>query len=152
VTFFAVRAASSLPSLSAVYQEYWYQTTGIPGTDLIRAMGTIVTGSGPRMGEFTLVFDFVTLMLLVATTVLVFRHLGPTFGLYNAMMLLFMLLPVSELKPLYSFSRYALAFFPSFMLAAMLGRNPWVQRLILYPSFALYFYFSGQYVMWGWVA
>jgi hypothetical protein len=63
-----------------------------------------------------------------------------------------MLLPASDFKPLYSFSRYALVFFPTFMVLGQLGRRPWVNRLILYPSTALYFYFSGQFFIWGWVA
>jgi hypothetical protein len=68
------------------------------------------------------------------------------------MLLLFMLLPRSELKPLYSFSRYTLVFFPTFMILGDIGRRPWPNRLILYPSFLLYLYFAGQFFMWGWVA
>ena len=79
-------------------------------------------------------------------------ELTRTYGLYTVMLLFFMLLPVSEFKPLYSFSRYTLAFFPTFMILAQAGKNPWINRLILYPSFILYLYFSGQYFLWGWVA
>ena len=68
------------------------------------------------------------------------------------MMILFILLPTSELKPIYSFSRYALAFFPAFMLLGAAGKRPLVNRLILYPSILLYLYFSGQFFIWGWVA
>ena len=68
------------------------------------------------------------------------------------MLLLFIFLHTSELKPLFSFSRYALAFFPMFMIFGAAGHNPWVNRLIVYPSLALYLYLSGQFFMWGWVA
>jgi hypothetical protein len=110
-------------------------------------------GTG-RTGEFTLWFDFFTALLLLTTTVWAFfrwRH-QPSWGLYAALLLLFMLLPSSEFKPLYSFSRYALAFFPTFFLLAQAGERPFANRLILYPSLLLYLYFSAQFFIWGWVA
>jgi hypothetical protein len=143
---------AGLPPINQIYQRYWYQVTGIPGTDLLRALQTMFLGGAARAGEFTLWFDFFCAILLIVGTVVAFRRLNVTYGLYSAMLLLFMLLPVSELKPLYSFSRYVLAFFPLFMLMALAGKNGWVHRLILYPSFILYLYFSGQYFLWGWVA
>jgi hypothetical protein len=119
---------------------------------LIRALETMFLDGQARQGEFTLWFDFFCVILLAVTTYFVFRRLNVTYGLYSIMLLLFMLLPVSEFKPLYSFSRYALAFFPTFMVLAQAGENSWANRAILYPSFILYLYFSGQYFIWGWVA
>lgn len=151
VLFLLYRAWLGLPPLSSVYTEYWFQRTGFPGTDLLRVL--VGMGDG-RTGEFTLWFDFFITLLLLATTAVAFwrwRHrLG--WGLYAAMLLLFMLLPTSEFKPLYSFSRYALAFFPTFFLLALWGANGKVHRLILYPSLILYLYFSAQFFIWGWVA
>ncbi len=154
ITFMIYRAWLGLPPLGNVYAEYWYQGTGIPGTDLLRAMqGMVGLGTG-RAGEFTLWFDFfITWLLLITTAVAFFRwrhRLG--WGLYAALLLLFMLLPSSEFKPLYSFSRYALAFFPTFFLLALWGKNRKTHRLILYPSLLLYLYFSAQFFIWGWVA
>lgn len=146
--FLAYRWLVGLPNIDLIYRTYWYQTTGFPGLDLITSLRLIVTGGA----AFRLFFDFFCAILLIITTVVAFRRLGVTLGLYSSMLLLFMLLPVSELKPLYSFSRYALVFFPTFMLLAIAGRNPWAHRLIAYPSIALYLYFSGQFFMWGWVA
>ncbi|MCA9874700.1 MAG: hypothetical protein KC441_13615, partial [Anaerolineales bacterium] len=143
---------AGLPPLNQIYQQYWYQVTGFPGTDLLRALQTMFLGGPARAGEFTLWFDFFCAVLLIVGTIFAFQRLNVTYGLYSAMLLLFMLLPVSELKPLYSFSRYVLAFFPLFMLLALAGKNGWVHRLILYPSFILYLYFSGQFFLWGWVA
>lgn len=152
VLFVGWRHVAGLPPLGDVYRQYWFQATNLPGVDVFRSLAVLFTGAGPRAGEYTLILDVLTLGLLALTTVLVFRRLGPTYGLYNVMMLLFMLLPTSDLKPLYSFSRYALAFFPTFMVLGAAGRNPWLNRLILYPSVALYLYFSGQFFIWGWVA
>lgn len=152
VTFMVVRWGLGLRPLPRIYAEYWYQTTGIPGADLLTALHTMLRGGAARAGELTLWFDFGVTLLLLITTALAFRRLGMMWGLYSGMLLLFMLLPTSELKPLYSFSRYALAFLPTFLLLAEWGKRPWVNRLILYPSIALYLYFSGQFFIWGWVA
>jgi hypothetical protein len=152
--FVLYRRLLGLPGLSRIYAEYWFQRTGIPGSDLLRALpGMFGLGTG-RAGEFTLWFDFFVTLLLIVTTIWAFfrwqRQLG--WGLYAAMLLFFMLLPSSEFKPLYSFSRYALAFFPTFFLLATAGSNDKIHRLILYPSILLYLYFSAQFFIWGWVA
>lgn len=146
--FLLWRSTAGLPVLAEIYEQFWYQTTGIPGADLVRAIVRMIEGKS----TFTLIFDFLCALLLIVTTVEVFRKLGPTFGLYSAGLLLFMLLPTSDLKPLYSFSRYTLAFFPTFMLMGQFGSTPWRNRVIVYPSVALLLYFSGQFFMWGWVA
>lgn len=151
LAFLGWRTAAGLPPLSEVYQTAWLQSTRLPGSDLITALQSLLTGSGPRSGEFTLVFDLFCLLLIVATTPAAF-HISRAYGLYNVAMLLFMLLPTSDFKPLYSFSRYALVFFPTFLVLGQLGHRPWRNRLILYPSLALYLYFSGQFFIWGWVA
>ncbi|MEJ2749910.1 MAG: mannosyltransferase family protein [Anaerolineae bacterium] len=144
---------AGLPSLAVIYEQYWFQTTGFPGQDLGTAVNTFFFGGTARAGEFTLVIDFLVVFFLLGTTIWTFRRLGATYGLYSALLLLFMLLPASEnYKPLYSFSRYALAFFPTFMLLGLAGERPWLNRLILYPSIILYLYFSGQFFIWGWVA
>lgn len=150
--FIGYRQATGLPPLSQIYSAYWFQTTGIPGTDLVTALRTMLFSGAARAGEFTLWFDFFCLILLLVTTWLAFKRLGAAWGLYAALLLLFMLLPVSPVKPLYSFSRYALAFIPTFILLAQTGQNPIIHRLIIYPSLALALYFSGQFFLWGWVA
>ncbi len=146
--FLLYRYLIGLPSLGAIYSAYWYQETTFPGHDLFTAIQQMIAGGAP----FTLFFDFLCALLLLATTLIALRRLPRIYGLYSAMLLLFMLLPTSNLKPLYSFSRYTLAFFPTFMLLGQAGRRPWPNRLIVYPSVALYLYFSGQFFMWGWVA
>ncbi|MCP4426632.1 MAG: hypothetical protein GY803_19230 [Chloroflexi bacterium] len=151
--FMLWRWQAGLPSLPVIYDRHWFQTTGFPGQDLVTAVNTFFFGGIARAGEFTFVFDFVVAFFLLATTIWTFRRLGATYGLYSALLLFFMLLPTSEnYKPLFSFSRYALAFFPAFMLLGLVGKRPWLNRLILYSSLILYLYFSGQFFLWGWVA
>lgn len=148
VGFILWRSFAGLPPLGQIYEQYWYQTTGIPGTDMIRAFARMLEGKA----AFTLFFDFFCALLLIVTTILAFRKLGPTFGLFSTGLLLFILLPTSDLKPLFSFSRYTLAFFPTFMIISRVTTTPWRERVVVYPSVALLLYFSGQFFLWGWVA
>ena len=153
VGFMAYRWWAGLPPLSQMYQQYWYQTTNLPGSDILRAMDTLFLGGSARANEsIALSLDFAVTIFLLVTTAIVWRLLPRTYGLYSVMLLLFILLPTSELKPIYSFSRYALAFFPSFILLGIVGQRPFINRLILYPFLLLYLYFSGQFFVWGWVA
>lgn len=151
-SFMVYRYFNKFPPLNQLYVEFWAQDTSIPGIDIWRAIAAIFLGQGPRAGDPAMLLDFGILILLVITTVLAFRYLAPSWGVYALVMLLFILLPTSYIKPLYSFSRYALAFFPLFFMLSVAGQKPWLNRLILYPSILLLLYFSLVFFMWGWVA
>lgn len=153
VGFLVWRWQAGLPPLTVIYEQYWLQTTGFPGIDLGTAINTFFFNGTVRAGGFTFIIDFLMAIFLIGTTVWTFHRLGTTYGLYSALMLLFILLPVSQnYKPLYSFSRYALAFFPTFMLLGWVGKHPLLHRFILYLFLILYLYFSSQFFAWGWVA
>lgn len=153
VGFIAWRWWIGLPSLGQIYHTYWHQSVAVPGMDLVTAVRSLLFGGPARSNELiALSLDFAVTCMLVVTTFFAFRRLPTSYALYSMMLLLFILLPSSEVKPLYSFSRYALAFFPTFMLLGDAGRRPAINRLILYPFLILYLYFSGQFFVWGWVA
>jgi hypothetical protein len=148
IIFFGMRQLLGLPPIGPVYENYWLQTTGIPGWDLVTAVQKMFAGRA----SFVLYLDFLSAFFLLGTTILAFRRLGPTYGLYSAALLFFILLPASDQKPLFSFMRYTLAFFPTFMILANAAENPRIHHLIFYTSFALLLYLSGQFFAWGWVA
>ncbi len=148
IGFILWRQSAQLPSLAEVYRRFWLQTAAIPGKDIIILLQRIVAGGA----AFSRIFDFLIVVFLITMSILVFRHLGTVYGLYCALMLVFILLPTSQEKPLFSFSRYALIFFPIFIVLGLAGRRPWLNRLILYPFVGLFLYFAGQFFMWGWVA
>lgn len=150
--FFLYRRWLGLRPLSQIYRDYWFQTTNLPGSDIWRAVESMFFGGASRAGEISLWFDFLCLIFLVVSTGWVFRRLGVVWGVYNVLLIAFMLLPTSDLKPLYSFTRYALAFVPTFMVLAEMGKRPLINRLVLYTSLPLLLYFSGQFFIWGWVA
>ncbi|MBI3741402.1 MAG: hypothetical protein HY257_06565, partial [Chloroflexi bacterium] len=47
--------------------------------------------------------------------------------------------------------RYVLVMFPVFLLWAKWGARAWVNRAMVYASFALQLFFSAQFFLWGWV-
>ncbi len=151
--FMVYRWWLGLPPLTEIYGRNWFQSTGIPGQDILTALQTLFLGGEVRRNEIiALLLDTACALLLIITTIRAFRRLGVSYGLYATLLLLFMLLPTSPVKPLYSFSRYTLAFFPTFMLLGLWGQNRWAHRLILYLFLALTLFYSGQFFIWGWVA
>jgi len=122
--------------------------TAWPGADLVAAAWFIMSGQV----TLVLIFNVVCAGLLIFTTPIVWRRFPTIYSLYMISLLLVTLMTYVEQRPLNSLSRYTLAFFPAFMVLGQLGRLPWVNRLILYPSLVLYLYFSGQFFLWGWVA
>lgn len=149
--FLAWRRLVGFPPLATVYYDHWFQTGGIPGSDLYYAVRILVTGEGQRL-VYTLVLDLLGLLFVAAMTIPVYRRLGPTYALYMVGMLVFILFSVSPIKPLHSFSRYVLVFFPVFMVLPEIIDRPWRNRLWLYPSVLLYLWLSGQFLIGGWVA
>lgn len=152
LSFMVYRQIIGMPPLNQLYANYWYQDTSFPGIDVWRAVQAVFFGVGRRAGDPAMVLDLAIVILLFVTTILAFRYLPRSWGLYAAIMLFFILLPSAPLKPLYSFSRYALAFFTLFFILGIAGQRPWLHRLILYPFAALLLYFSMVFFMWGWVA
>jgi hypothetical protein len=103
-------------------------------------------------GTFINVLNLGMTGVFLAMTVLCFGRLPAEYGIYMAVTMVVLMLRRTTLQPLVSMSRYVLVLFPTFMLWGRWGRNPRIQRLIVYPSVALLLYLSGQFAMWGWVA
>jgi len=152
VLFIIYRQVVGLLPLDQLYATYWHQSVGIPGIDIWRGIQAVFFGIGWRAGSLAMMLDLSVALLLFITTILAFRYLPRSWGLYAATMLFFILLPASPLKPLYSFSRYALPFFTLFFILGLAGKRPFIHRLILYPSFFLLLLFSAIFFMWGFVA
>jgi hypothetical protein len=147
VSFLSWRTAAGLPSMARLYELYWLQVTSFPGRDVLTGLRLILTGEG----ELRLYLDLGSLIFIVLVSVLAWFRLPRVYGVYSVSMLLFILLPHSDLKPLFSFSRYALVFFPGFMALGDIMKEPWPSRLIFYPFVALLLFFSGQFFIGGWV-
>lgn len=151
--FFGWRNLEERPSMASIYEEYWYQRSGIPGMDLLRGLQAAVgQGESARIGTTTLYLDLAVTFMVIAATVLAFKKLGTSYGLYSVMLLFFMLLPNSDIKPMFSASRYGLAFFPMFILLGMWGTSERNHKRIILPFGLLAAYSLAQFAIWGWVA
>lgn len=134
--------------LVATYQTHLYAQFVWPWDNVLATCLKILSPEG----TFINVLNLTLTGFFLGMTMLSFRKLPGEYGIYMAITMLVLMLRRTTLQPLVSMSRYVLMLFPAFMLWGHWGRNPWIQRLIVYPSVALLLYLSGQFAMWGWVA
>lgn len=134
--------------LLTTYQTQLYAQFVWPWENIIATWQKILSVEG----TFINVLNLGVACLFLAMTLVSFYRLPRSYSIYMAVSLLVLLLRRTTLQPLVSMSRYVLVLFPAFMIWGCWGRNPRVQRLIVYPSVALLMYLSGQFAMWGWVA
>lgn len=118
-----------------------------PGYSLLVASRSILSGQA-RLADW---FDIGFLLLFLATLPAMYRQLPRIHAVYQGSFLLLYLARVSHIQPLLANSRYVLALYPAFIIFAIWGSNPWVQRLYLYTSWLGLLLLSGQYAIWGWV-
>ena len=137
-----------LPSVQTGFAQQWYSTVAVPGTDLLIALRALLAGGM----NFQRALSLGLTMLFLVLTGVAFRRLPLEYGLYMATMLLYTLSRHDLAgRALLSVSRHVLVLFPGFVLFGAAGRRPWLHRLILYPSVALYLFLMGAFFMWGYV-
>lgn len=130
------------------YQTHLYAQFVWPWDNVFATLQKILSPEGTLINVLNLVMTGI----FIAMTVLCFRRLPAEYGIYMAVAMFVLMLRRTTLQPLVSMSRYVLVLFPVFMLWGRWGKNPRIQRLIIYPSVALLLYLSGQFAIWGWVA
>jgi hypothetical protein len=118
-----------------------------PGLNLIEAARRIFSGQLPEENAMELFFA----LLFIVLTIFIWNKLPRVYGVYAATFMLLFLARMGTPQPLVSTARYVLEIFPAFIILAHWGRNPWINRLILYPSWIALLFFAGQFAMWGWV-
>lgn len=89
---------------------------------------------------------FVGIML-----VSVWRRLPREYGYFALGLFVLPLVRLSPTQPFVSAMRYLAPMFPVFIVLGGWGKNPWVNRAVVYLSFPLQLYLSAQFVLWGWV-
>ncbi len=118
-----------------------------PWENFLYALQTIASGK-------FLIADVMNLLVTIlcgVALVVGWRKLPRAYSLYTAASLIVLTMRVVDTQPLNSMVRYALTLFPVFMVLGDAGTNAWVNRVVVYISFALALFLSGQFVMWGWV-
>jgi hypothetical protein len=96
--------------------------------------------------------DLLFTLVFAALTLLAFRRLSPSYGLYMLGSILPPLLSPRTGTPLYSMPRFVLVLFPGFMILALIGRRAIWNRLIVYGSQVFLTLFTALYIAWYWVA
>jgi hypothetical protein len=135
-----------LPSVQVGFAQQWHSTLAVPGTDLLIALRELLAGGM----NFQRVLSLGLVTLFLVLTGVAFRRLDPEYGLYMAAILLYTLSRHDLAgRALLSVSRHVLVVFPGLVLLGAAGRRPWLHRLILYPSLALYLFLMGVFFMWG---
>jgi len=119
-----------------------------PGQALWDGVWVIVTGQF----FYADVLDLAAMALFIALTIVALRRLPLAYGVYMVVSLGVILSKTGFPQPLESASRLVLPLFPGFMVLGLWGRNPWVHRLIVYPSLLLLLILTGLFAVWGWVA
>jgi hypothetical protein len=135
-------------SLLTTYEAHLHAQFVWPWDNIIATVQMICS----PQGSFINALNLIVACLFLAMTALSFGRLPRAYSIYLVIAVFVLLLRRTTLQPLVSMSRYVLVLFPVFMMWGRWGRNPYFQRLVVYPSVALLFYLSGQFAMWGWVA
>jgi len=135
-------------SLLDVYQSHLHAQFVLPWDNIIATIQKILSPEGNYINVVNLIVTF----LFLAMTIISFRALPLTYGLYMALTMFVLLWRRTTGQPLVSMSRYVLALFPAFIIWGRWGENPWVNRLIVYPSIALLILLCAQFAFWAWVA
>jgi hypothetical protein len=127
--------------------DIWNLHFAFPWEGVAGSVLAIVQGSPPLLPP---ILDLAVTALFGILTVLAFRRLGVGPGLYMAAMLLVPMTKITADDRLMSMTRYVLVLYPGFMLLALAGERPWVNRFMVYTSIALLGFFTAIFVHWVW--
>jgi hypothetical protein len=128
---------------TAVAGEGWV----FPWEALAEAVRSLTTGRF----FFIQPFDLAATLLMLYLTVMAFCRLPLTYAIYMAITMLALLSRSIPQQPLISALRYVLGLFPAFMLLGEVGRTPWRNRLITYPSLLLFGFMAAEFMIGGYV-
>jgi hypothetical protein len=95
---------------------------------------------------------FLWLLVFVALTVVVWRALGPAYGLFAAVSLALPLAEPWNVFPLFSLPRFGLVVFPFFMALALLARTPHRATALVVVASTVLAVDDARWALWYWVA
>jgi len=135
-------------SLINTYQGTLHAKFVFPWDNIRAAVSLLASGSGSIVDALNLIVTLGLIVIMFA----IWKKLPFEYTLYSILMVLAPMLRMTTTQPLVSLTRYALVVFPVFIVLGIWGKNPWVNRVILYTSALLQLYLSAQFFLWGWVA
>jgi hypothetical protein len=144
---FAFLGFSKVSMLNAL-QDTWHARFVFPWDNVWATISLLMSGGGTTVDALNLIVTLGFIVMIFA----VWKKLPLEYTLYSVLVLVTPLFRMNSTQPLVSMTRYVLAVFPVFIVLGMWGKNPWVNRVILYTSILLQLYLSAQFILWGWVA
>lgn len=118
-----------------------------PGANILEAIRRILSGTN-YMSD---IWDVLLICIFLVLAFAVWQKLSRISSLYYLPLLVLYLVREGGTQPLLGMARYVLVLFPGFIILGIWGSNRWIQRFILYPSWLLLLFMSGQFAIWGWV-
>lgn len=138
---------SYFPSTVELQGIYWNRFLAFPWQGILLTIERMVSGDALAI-EYV---DLGILFVMLGLGLVLIKHLSLTYRVYFWSFLLLNLSQVRIGQPLSGQARFSITLIPAFVLMALLVRNNWQNRAIVYPSIVLLMILAGQYVMWGWV-
>lgn len=141
------RSQAGFPPVRTVWAVHFHDYAALPWRSLYNALRVLFSGS-QHINDY---LDFAAAIVFLILTLVAWRRLSSGFALYMTAAWFLSLSHMRVLHPLASTGRYMLALFPAFFVLGKAGAgNPWLHRLILYPSLALLLFLSANFFLWGW--
>jgi hypothetical protein len=119
----------------------------LPGANILATFQRIAAGHAYPADYWDLAF----MLLFVALAVPVWRQLSHVSAVFYLSFLGLYLVREGGVQPLIGTPRYVLVLLPAFIVLGTAGKNPRLNRLILYTSWLLLLFMAGQFAIWGWV-
>jgi hypothetical protein len=138
---------SYFPSTVGLQGIYWNRFLAFPWQGILLTSERIVSGDALSI-EYV---DLGIIFIMLGLGLVLIKHLPMTYWVYFWSFLLVNLSQVRIGQPLSGQARFSLTLIPAFILTALLVKNNWQNRAIVYPSMVILLILAGQYVMWGWV-
>ncbi|MBI3738937.1 MAG: glycosyltransferase family 39 protein, partial [Chloroflexi bacterium] len=133
-------------NLVAAYERQLFARFVMPWENLAASITLIANGAG----EIADILNLIVTILFGIMLIPLWRKMPREYFLFAALMFFAPLFRMTTTQPLVSMSRYVLVMFPVFLLWAKWGARAWVNRAMVYASFALQLFFSAQFFLWGW--
>lgn len=149
VAFMVYVTLADLPSIEQAFLEKWGLQIGMPWDSLILAIRTLWSGD-------VLLHDvgnIVVTVMIIVLTLIGLRKLPVFYSLFMVPALLFTLMRYFPRTQLHGMMRYALAFFPDFILLAQWQRrHKWGHRFLMAIFLFFQVVFIAWFVNWIWVS
>jgi len=149
VAFMVYVHLAGLPSIEQAFLEKWGLQVGMPWDSVLLAIRALWSGDV----LFHDVGNIVVTVMVVALTLVGLRRLPAFYSLFMVPALLFTLMRYYPRTQLHGMMRYALAYFPDFILVAQWGqRHRWGHRFLMAFFLLFQVILVAWFVNWIWVS